>query len=96
MLRCRSRGSAALFGNEVGDRAACLHSCPARAAGARRRSDKAASDQILEWILAVERRQPRDRVATAGNRDLGALLNALEMLAQPIVKLTHPHFIATM
>jgi len=35
-------------------------------------------------------------MATARDGDLGALLNALEMLTQAVVKLTYPYFIATM
>ena len=37
-------------------------------------------------ILAIDRREPGDRPTTASDDDLGTLLDALEMLAQAVVK----------
>ncbi len=62
-----------------------------RTPSTRRRGDQSTPDEIIEWILVVNARQPRDRLATARNHDLSTPLHALEMLAQPIVKLTHPY-----
>ena len=62
-----------------------------RTPSTRRRGDQPTPDEIIEWILPIDARQPRDRLATARNHDLSTPLHALEMLAQPIVKLTHPH-----
>jgi hypothetical protein len=71
-----------------------VHTSAARSARTRRRSDEPAPDEVLEWILAIDGREPRDRLAATRHHDLGAPLNALEMLAQPIVKLTYSHFVA--
>lgn len=67
--------------------------CPTRPARTRRRGDETSPDEIIERILALDARQPRDWLAAARDHDLSALLHALEMLAQPIVKLTHPYLI---
>jgi hypothetical protein len=67
--------------------------CPARAARTRWRGDETSSDQILERILAIDGGQPRDRLAAARDHDLGTLRDVLEMLAQPIVELTHSNLI---
>jgi hypothetical protein len=66
----------------------------ARAAHTRWRSDEASPDQVLERVLAVDSRKPRDRLTAARDHDFGAPLDAVEMLAQPVVKLTYPDLIA--
>ncbi len=68
--------------------------CPACAARACRRSDETSSDEVAQWVLIVDGRQPCDRLAAARDHDLGALLDAPEMLAQAIVKITHPNLIS--
>ena len=70
-----------------------LDARPARAACTRGRSDEAALDQVVEWVL-TDGGQPRNRLAAASNHDLDALLDLLEMLAQPIVKIAHPYLIS--
>jgi len=62
-----------------------------RTPSTRRRGDQPTPDEIVEWVLPVDARQPRDRLATARNHNLRTPLYALEMLAQSIVKLTHPY-----
>jgi hypothetical protein len=65
-----------------------------RAAGARGWRDEATPDQVLQRILAVDRRQARDPATAPGDDHLAAPLNALEMLAQPIVKLADPYLVS--
>ncbi len=55
--------------------------------------DKPSPDQARERILVVDGRKPCDRLPTACDHDLGTLLDALEMLAQSIMKLPHPYLI---
>ena len=62
-------------------------------AGAYRGADETASDEVLDGILQVRARQPRDPPAAARNDQCGPLLNALEVLAQPIVQLPHPDLV---
>ena len=71
-----------------------MHTRAARTARTCRRSNETAPDEVLERILTIDRRQPRDRLAATRDHDLGAPLNALEVLAQPIVELTDPYFVA--
>jgi hypothetical protein len=65
-----------------------------RPACTRRRGDEATADQILQRILVVDRRQPRDRPAATGDDHLSTPLNTLEMLAQPIVELANPDLVS--
>jgi hypothetical protein len=58
-----------------------------------RRRHKAAPDQIIERIGSTDGRQPGDRLAAARHDHLSAAMNVLQMLAQPIVKLTHSNLI---
>jgi hypothetical protein len=91
---CRSTGSAALLSDEVRDRATGAHTRTAWAARMCRRGDETAPYEVGEWILAIDGRQPRDRLTAARDHDLGAPLDALEVLAQPIMKLTDSHLVA--
>jgi hypothetical protein len=71
-----------------------VHTCPARAARTCWQSDETSPEEILERIRTIDCREPSDRPAATGDHDLGALLDALEMLAQPVVKLTHPNLVS--
>lgn len=55
--------------------------------------DEPSPDEIIERILTIDARQPRDRLTATRHHDLSALLHTLEMLAQPIVKLTYAYLI---
>ena len=57
--------------------------------------DRASPDELLQRILAVERREPSDWPSAPGDDDLSAPLDALEMFAEPIVKLADPDLVAT-
>jgi len=45
-------------------------------------------------IDRVDRGEPRDRPAATRNDDVGAIRDALEMLAEPVVELTHPDLVS--
>ncbi len=62
-----------------------------RTPSTRRRGNQPTPDEIVDWILPVDTRQPRDRLATTRNHNLHTPLYTLEMLAQSIMKLTHPY-----
>jgi len=49
--------------------------------------------QIGERVCFIQRRQPGDSLAATRDDDLRAPLDTLEMLAEPIVKLTHADLI---
>ena len=66
----------------------------ARAAGACRHSDETAADEIRQRVLAIDCAQPRNRPAATGHRDVGAGLDALEVLAESIVEITDTDFVA--
>jgi hypothetical protein len=57
-----------------------------RTAGQR---DEPAADEVLQRIVPVDTGEPGDRPSPPGDEDLGALLDALEMLAETVVKLPH-------
>lgn len=67
--------------------------CPARTARPCWQGDETPPDQILERIGTVDGRESRNRLAATRDHDIGAPLGALEVLAQPIVKLAHPDLI---
>lgn len=71
----------------------CLHARSARAARTCRQRDETAPDEIFQWLLALKRRQPRDRSAAPGHHHLATALDTLKVLAEPIVKLAHPNLI---
>ena len=52
------------------------------------RRDETSPYEIGQRTLAIDGRQPRDRATTARDQHLGTLLDALEMLAEAIVKVT--------
>jgi hypothetical protein len=56
--------------------------------------DKSSPDEIIEWVLVTDARQPRDRLTATRHHDLSALLHTLEMLAQPIMKLTYAYLVS--
>jgi hypothetical protein len=62
-------------------------------ARASRRRHKAAPDQIVERIDSADARKPGDGLAAARHHNLRATMNVLQMLAQPIVKLTHSNLV---
>jgi len=45
-----------------------------------------ASHELGQYLIAADRRQPRDASASTGHDDLDTLLDAIEVLAQAIVQ----------
>ena len=45
-------------------------------------------------IDRVDRGEPRDRPAATRHDDVGTIHDALEMLAEPVVELTHPDLVS--
>jgi len=68
--------------------------CPARAARTCRQGDEASPEEILKRIRTIDGREPRGRLAATRDHDLGATLDALKVLAQPVVKLTDPDLVS--
>ncbi len=84
-----------LFGDEIGDWLLRPDLSTPRPAHVRRLGDEPSPDELGERTFAVNRRQSRDGRAAARHEDLAALLDAVEMLAQAIMKLAYPDFVFT-
>jgi hypothetical protein len=61
-----------------------------------RQRDQASPDELVQRILRVDRREPGYRPSAPGDDDLSATRDALEMFAEPIVKLPHPDLVAAL
>ena len=81
--------SATLLGDEVGDRTFRPHACGSCGPGSLRQRDQPAPNQIAEHVVAVQADEPRNRLSPAGHDHFGAVLDAVEMLAEPVVELAH-------
>jgi hypothetical protein len=85
-----------LRGDEIRHRASRLDARPPRLARFVGRRDETSPDQLVQRILSVDGGEPGDWRAAPRDHDLGTLLDSLEMLAQPIVKLPNPDIVASL
>lgn len=85
----RSRRSAPLVCDEVGHGLGRLVSCLSRARAARRRrlANQATGAQILQRVDLVHGNQACDATAAHGHDHLAAVLDVLDVAAEPVVQL---------
>ena len=85
--------SATLLGDEIGDRTLRADACAPCGPRSLRQREQPAPNEIVEHVLLVQAHEPRNRLPSAGDHNLGAVLDAVEMLAEPVVELANADLI---
>src|SRR3954447_6976734 len=92
MPRCRNKGSAALFRDQIGNRARGLDSSDVRCTGLLGATNESSPFQLRKRLLALlDTDQTRDRFPAPGDDDRLAFLDPPKVLAELVVKLADPY-----
>ena len=79
--------------DEIGHRASRLDACARGSPRSGWRRDETSTDEVVQRVLTVDGRQTGDRPAPSRDEHLSALLDAIKVLAEPVVKLPDANLI---